>query len=626
MADRIRVLPDAVANQIAAGEVVGRPASVVKEAMENAVDAGAANITVRFRGGGLESIQVVDDGCGMSPVDARLAFDKHATSKITSLDDIYGLGTFGFRGEALASIAAVAQVEMTTRPADEEIGTRIRMEGGRFRDSEPAVCPAGTQFTVRNLFYNVPARRRFLDKSTTEARHVTSEFQRVALCHPQVAFALYNDEAPVYNLPAGTLRQRVVGVMGRSWAQNLLDVSTETTLGGINGFVVPPSAVRQTARDQFMFVNGRFFRSPYFHKAVVQAYDKLIPAGTQPSYFLYFTVAPERIDVNVHPQKTEVKFSDGPALWQIVHAAVREALARTGYVSLMDFDREQDIEIPVASSGDAPLHEPPTAVNPSYNPFARAAEEPRSGDASVPYESFGSRDEAIERFRAEMADIGVPPRDAPPAGGLDFAESGAPFQAELELKHEGDFEDIIQLAGGYAAARQGGELAVIDLSRARESLLFERYMLMLGNDSVVSQRLMYAEPVPMSAADMALMEERRGDFESFGFEFRTDGDAVYLTGIPADFRIEDTGMLLEKLVEAVREQTGRPEDTRRRYLAAEMAAAGARIRSGLYSEGELRAVFDALADCGRASFTPRGLPVMARLGPSRLKRLLDGKD
>ena len=325
MADKIRLLPEVVANQIAAGEGVNRPSSVVKEMMENAIDAGARSVKVNFRDGGKDLIQIVDDGCGMSPIDARMAFDRHATSKIASVDDIYALHTFGFRGEALASIA-VAQVELRTRQEGDETGTETLINGGTFAGQHPVACAVGSQFFVRNLFYNVPARRRFLEKKTTSATQIRTEFQRVALCNPKVHFELYNNDAPVYNLAPGSTAARIVDVIGRHIRQNLLEVEADTSIARIEGYVGRPAAAKKRNNEQYLFVNGRYFSSPYLAKAVLKAYEKLIPESCTPSFFLYLTIDPSRIDVNVSPQKTEVKFADEEAVWQIVHAAVRETL------------------------------------------------------------------------------------------------------------------------------------------------------------------------------------------------------------------------------------------------------------------------------------------------------------
>ncbi len=392
MADRIKLLPDVVANQIAAGEVVNRPSSVVKEMMENAIDAGAHTVTVNARDGGRELIQVVDDGCGMSPLDARMAFDRHATSKIASVEDIYALHTFGFRGEALASIAAVAQVELRTRQESDEVGTQTFVNGGKFQSQEPILCPVGSQFYVRNLFYNVPARRRFLEKSTASAKQIKAEFQRVALCNPDVAFELYDNDAPVYHLQPSSLAGRIVDVVGRHIKPNLLEVSADTSIVRVDGFVGRPAAAKKSNAEQYFFVNGRYFSDPFLRKAVLKAYEKLIPDTCFPSYFLFLTIDPERIDVNVHPQKIEVKFDDKEAVWEIIHAAVRNTLGKTGAVPMMDFTAEGRIEIPVARQG-AVYGEPAAMTNEHYNPFAEGyvaegGESPTDGADAFPTEDF----------------------------------------------------------------------------------------------------------------------------------------------------------------------------------------------------------------------------------------------
>ena len=433
MADKIRLLPEVVANQIAAGEVVNRPASVVKEMMENAIDAGATSVKVNFRDGGKDLIQIVDDGCGMSPIDARMAFDRHATSKIGAVEDIYALHTFGFRGEALASIAAVSQVELRTRQAGDEVGTQTEINGGQFAAQNPVMCPVGSQFFVRNLFYNVPARRRFLDKSTTSASQIKAEFQRIALCNPQIAFELYANDAPVYTLQAGSLAGRIVDVVGRHIKQNLLEVEADTSIACIEGYIGRPAAAKKRNTEQYLFVNGRFFKSTYLTSAILKAYEKLIPESCQPSYFLYLTLDPGRIDVNVHPQKTEVKFADEEAVWQIVNAAVRETLAKTGAVPLMDFDRDSPVEIPVLQKG-AVYSEPLAMSNSDYNPFREEYIDPSAPDPNedftgfdVPYRDGGVvSDNSAAGFRTGGGRSAAPSFPQAAAGGfvLPGADAG----------------------------------------------------------------------------------------------------------------------------------------------------------------------------------------------------------
>lgn len=497
MADKIRLLPEVVANQIAAGEVVNRPASVVKEMMENAIDAGATEVKVNFRDGGRDLIQIVDNGCGMSPVDARMAFDRHATSKIRSVEDIYALHTFGFRGEALASIAAVSQVELRTRQEGDEVGTRTEINGGVFVSQEPVACPVGSQFFVRNLFYNVPARRRFLEKSTTSSNQIKAEFQRVALCNPQVAFELYSNDAPLYRLRAATLATRIVDVIGRHIKQNLLEVSADTSIASVEGFIGQPAAAKKRNTEQFLFVNGRYFKSSYLYSAIMKAYEKLIPGNCAPSYFLYLTVDPARIDVNVHPQKTEVKFADEEAVWQIINAAVRETLAKTGAVPMMDFDSDRTVEIPVLRRG-ALYSEPPAQSNLDYNPFRESYIDPTAPDPNeeftgfdVPYTVPDASTEVADSAASfapragarQPGGAGIPafrPSDAGPAGEPDEADAApwrslSPGATAFDAFDGGasaeEFDDIVSPSEQGTAGEEESELEFVSSSVGEQQQL-----------------------------------------------------------------------------------------------------------------------------------------------------------
>ena len=366
--NKIRLLPEIVANQIAAGEVVDNPSSVVKEMMENSIDAGARSVTVNFRQAGLELIQIVDDGCGMSPIDARMAFDRHATSKIRDFDDVYRLQTFGFRGEALASIAAVAQVELRTRQAEDELGTVTIVNGGEFVSQTPTMCPVGSQFFVRNLFYTAPARRKFNGDRTKMATEIKKVFRQVALCNPQVRCELMSNDMPIITLGAGSLMERIIDVVGKHIKTNLLEVDVDTSIVKIKGYVGRPAAAKQKNSEQYLFVNGRYFRSPQIYKAIMKAYEKLVPDNCSPSYFLYLTVEPDRVDVNVSPHKTEVRFADADDVNQIISAAVRSTLAKSGSVGMMEFERAA-VDIPVMRDGEMIYAEPKVSDNADYNPF-----------------------------------------------------------------------------------------------------------------------------------------------------------------------------------------------------------------------------------------------------------------
>ncbi len=633
MSSRIQLLPEVVANQIAAGEVVNRPASVVKEMMENAIDAGASCVAVNFRDGGRDLIQVVDNGCGMSPVDARLAFDRHATSKIRAVEDIYNLSTFGFRGEALASIAAVAQVELRTRQAEDELGTLTLINGGEFHSQQPVAAPVGSQFMVRNLFYNVPARRKFMEKPNVSAGHIKAEFQRVALCYPEVRFDLYNNDAPVYHLEASSLAGRIVDVVGPSIKNNLLEVEADTSIVRIRGFVGRPEAARKTKPDQYLFVNGRYFRSPYLQKAILRAYDKLIAEGTFPASFLYLELDPERVDVNVHPQKTEVKFADEEAVWQILNAAVRETLGKTGAVPMMDFNDEGRVEIPVQDK-TAYYAEPSSRSDLNYNPFLQDEEEGRDDEhpshhlSDIGGASFasarGARSAPLGGFTS-LASGGWDHFEEFESGDSDFDFVASEEAVAVELPLQGgaadSFKRALLLPGGYAVALYGGRGVVVDLRRAAEALSYEEYLLLLENGSAVSQQLLFPERLVLSEREYSLLEENMVDFVALGFDLELRGNcAIEVKGTPADMPSEALDTLLYELLHLMEAPVSALEERRKR-MAAAMARSASR-KAAPSSHEELMALLERLGECRERSFTPQGKPVMAELTLDDLKSKL----
>ena len=636
--DRIRVLPDGVANQIAAGEVVGRPASVVKELMENAVDAGSTSVTVNYREGGRALIQVVDNGCGMSQTDARLAFERHATSKIREASDLYSLRSFGFRGEALPSIASVAEVELRTRTPQDELGTQVTIHGGRFVSQEPVQTPAGTQFMVRNLFYNTPARRRFLKEPSVEARHIRTEYLRVALCNPSIAFSLYDSDTLVSTLPAANLRQRIVAAIGgKDIAKNLLDVSVDTSMVRIEGFVGRPSAAKKTNKEQYMFVNGRYFNSPYFRKAVLQAYEKLIAPDTQPSYFLYITIDPERIDVNVHPQKTEIKFDDEQALWQIFNAAVRETLGKLGVVPMMDFDMDRSIEIPVARKGD-PLRMPDTGVRSDFNPFDEESAvpsarfypplAPKKRKVSDWEELYEVDSEAISRagtgFEPEpVRTVEESVFDEIDGDLLEFIDGTADeaVQTRLDLGEEVPFRGALPWGGRYCATAVREGLAVVDLLRARECVLYERYLGLLRNGDSATQRLLFPETVVLSADELAEARGLSAELEAMGFEFSVGETELSLSGVPADFSASDTTAAIRDAIAEFRDR-GSDAGGRNERLAAVMARHGASSFRAVTTAEEAARILDELFGCARFNYTPSGTPVLTFLTGDEMARRL----
>ena len=646
MSDRIRLLPEIVANQIAAGEVVNCPASVVKEMMENALDAGARSVTVNFREGGRDLIQIVDDGCGMSPIDARMAFDRHATSKIASVDDIYALHTFGFRGEALASIAAVAQVELRTRQNDDETGTLTTIHGGKFVSQEPVMCPVGSQFMVRNLFYNVPARRKFMEQPRESQRQIRSEFNRVALCYPDVRFELYENDMPVLILEPSSLAGRIVDVVGKTMKHNLLEVSVDTSIVRIAGFVGRPDAAmsgsyKRKDAVRYLFVNGRYFKSPYLYSAILKAYDRLIPEGTTPSYFLYLTVSPERVDVNVHPQKIEVKFSDEDAVWSILNAAVRETLAKTGAVPMMSFsDEDASVEIPVARRG-AVYGEPKSNSDDSYNPFREGYTDDggasprrtstgggmrggRVADDSLGY-GFDPAAEGLETIPSTEFDV-IPSAgfDADDESSLEFIPSQSAEQMTIAGEDEGAaFDCVTSVGGGYAVAMYGGRCVVADMRRVCERLIYDDCMAMLRSGSAVSQQLLFPERLTLTNGDYALIEQHAVDFASLGFDIEySGGGTIEVKGTPADMPADRIDELVYELLRAL-DTPQTAAEIRRERVAAVMARNGARSLPRMLKHDEAAAMLGRLAATGNVGFTPSGHAIMTQLTAEDFRQLLD---
>ena len=669
MENKIRLLPEIVANQIAAGEVVESPSSVVKEMMENSIDAGASCVTVNFRNAGLELIQIVDNGCGMSPIDARMAFDRHATSKIRNFDDVYRLQTFGFRGEALASIAAVAQVELRTRQAEDEVGTVTIVNGGEFVSQSPVMCPVGSQFLVRNLFYTAPARRKFSSDRSKIITNIKREFRRVALCNPQVKCELMSNDMPIMTLPAGSLSERIIDVVGRHIKTNLLDVSVDTSIVGIKGYVGRPAAAKQKNQEQYLFVNGRYFRSTQIYHSIMRAYEKLIPDNCTPSYFLYLTVEPDRVDVNVSPHKTEVRFADNDDINQIIHAAVRSTLAKSGSVGMMDFDNNVAIDIPVLDKNATIYSEPSSSSNSEYNPFSEeyaASEVAMAGDIDlstydVPYDGVVPKQSCSGASRAKTSsassdgigglrdvawsaisfdnefDIEVESATSEQtyreimSGGiigdgemdndeshLEFIESSASAQQSL-IEEEFVAQDVMSLGNGYAVAICRGRSIVIELGRAKERVLYESLMQSVRGAGAASQRLLFPEKLTLSLDDYQLLEEHFVEFVALGFDAQLMGDGnVELVGVPSSMVGESVDTLLYDLLREV-EQSGNVVERIREDMVRLMAVKGSRRVGKGMSSIEAKQLVDDLLRCENYTFSPSGKPIIAELTADDLR-------
>ncbi len=613
--DLIHLLPDSVANQIAAGEVIQRPASVVKELVENAVDAGATSIQIRLTDAGRTNIQVIDNGKGMSETDARMSFERHATSKIKAPDDLFALHTFGFRGEALPSIAAVSQVELRTRRAEDELGTIIHIAGSKLEGQEVGMCPMGTNFQVKNLFFNVPARRKFLKSNQTELNNVLAEVERVALVHPEIAFAVYHNEVELINVPQATSRQRIQHLFGKKLGQELLSVEVDTTLAKITGCVGVPESARKKGAHCFFFVNGRYMRHPYFHKAVMEAYAHLIPAGEQVPYFLYFTVDPSRIDVNIHPTKTEIKFEDEQPIWQILMAAVREVLGRSHMAPSIDFDLADCPDIPLFSPDGASVPPPMPTVDSSYNPFKQSSPDSYKRP-SVNWESLykGAERSTLgdKIYFDDIPDVDLP-ASSPSLFASDAASAPLPSASSvMPSDANGSMladkcADCYQYKGSYVVTSIKSGLMMVDQHRAHVRILYHRYLAQLNEQRSASQGMLFPEMLTLSMSQAVEMEHLLDDFASLGFDISNMGGGTFaIQGVPTGIE----GLAPTTLVEHILSDTIEKGDVSReeihRTMALTMARSAAIVAGQILSVEEMTQLIDELFACDMPAYTPDG--------------------
>ena len=628
MSDIIRLLPDSVANQIAAGEVIQRPASVIKELVENAIDAGAGHIDVSVTDAGKTCIQVIDNGKGMSETDARLAFERHATSKIREASDLFALRTMGFRGEALASIAAVAEVELRTRQHGDELGTSILISGSKVEKQEPVACPEGSNFIVRNLFFNVPARRKFLKSNQTELSNIISEFERIALVNPEVSFTFHHNGTEILNLPAIQLRQRIMGVFGKKLNQDLLSLDIDTTMVNIHGFIGKPETARKKGARQFFFVNGRYMRHPYFHKAVADAYEHLIPVGEQVSYFIYFDVDPANIDVNIHPTKTEIKFENEQAIWQILSAAVKETLGRFNAVPSIDFDTEGMPDIPaIDMAGSIGSELPPTSYDPSYNPFNQSSSiVPPSSYSSASkkktewepfYQGLERRTRTVEEdvspFSEENVFSGKFHEDAEEATIYD--EHPDAVITEKAAQH-------YQYKGTYILTSVKSGLMIIDQHRAHVRILYDKYMDQIQKHVGLSQRMLFPDMIHFSPSEVPVLEEIMDDLTSLGFELSPLGGGTYsINGVPADIEGLNPEQLITNIVHSAIEKGCKVKEEVQSMIALSMARASAIVAGQVLSNDEMNALVDGLFSAPAPNYTPDGKTVLALMNDDDIEKL-----
>lgn len=602
MSDIIQLLPDSVANQIAAGEVIQRPASVVKELVENALDAGATEILVHVKDAGRTLVQITDNGCGMSPTDARMSFERHATSKITSANDLFNIRTMGFRGEALASIAAIADVELRTKKVEDEVGTFIHIVGSEVIKQEPVACANGTSFQIKNLFFNVPARRKFLKGNTTELKHIISEIQRVAIPNPGIKISLFHNNSAVYELPKANHRKRIVDLFGKAINQSLVTVDEETSIVKVFGFVGQPKFARKTMGEQFFFVNGRYIRHPWFHKAVMQAYQQLLPADAFPAYFLFLETDPANIDINVHPTKTEIKFENERDIWPILHAAVREALGKNNVVPSIDFDQSGSIDIPLPPKSFDEIQFPEIRINPDYNPFET---ERQTVSGNYPKNPVAKKN--LDRWEDLYTGTQLKLRPEIPESQSEKEEEKI-FDTPPE---QFSGKKTLQLKQKYILTPVKSGLMVIDQKRAHERILYEKFLEALKSESVASQQLLFPQTFELNPADAAILGSVLSDLVSLGFDIREFGKNTFIiSGTPVMTDKTEPMQVVEKLLEEFKTLQVDVKTRAKEQIAGSLAKASALEYGTELKQEEIIHLIDELFACSTPNFSPDGKRVL----------------
>ncbi|RZK82116.1 MAG: DNA mismatch repair endonuclease MutL [Pedobacter sp.] len=620
MSDIIQLLPDSVANQIAAGEVVQRPASAVKELLENAIDAGATKIQLIIKDAGKALIQVIDNGCGMSVTDARMCFERHATSKVRKAEDLFAIRTMGFRGEAMASIAAIAQVEMKTRRHEDELGTLIEIEGSSVVKQEPVATAQGTSICIKNLFYNTPARRNFLKSNPAEMRHIIDEFQRVSMAHPAIAFSLHHDGAEIYRLPSSALKQRVVHLFGNNYNERLIPVEEETTIINLKGFIGKPEFAKRTRGEQFFFVNNRFIKDPYLNHAVTRAYEELLPDENFPLYVLFIDIDPSKIDVNVHPTKTEIKYLEEKSIYAILHAAIKRSLGRFNISPTIDFDQETGFSAMITHKAPEEIVPPTISFNPDFNPFV----EERSVSRDASYASFS---------KSYGGGGGMSPSTKNWGSLYEIAKDDTHEQQTFGFQKEDTDEQelpaqkqLMQLHNRYIISQIKSGLMLIDQQAAHERVLYERFLLHLEDRKGASQQSLFPQTVTLSPNDYELAKSLLDDIKSLGFEVREFGkNTLVIEGIPVDLgssNINET-QLFEHLIEGFKNSQQELKLDKRDALAKSMARNSA-IKSGVaLGQAEMNMLIEQLFACKTPNFSISGKPVIQTIGLAELDKKFD---
>ena len=607
MADIIQILPDSVANQIAAGEVIQRPASVVKELVENSLDAGATEVTVIVKEAGRNLIQIIDNGFGMSETDARLSFERHATSKIRNANDLFSIRTMGFRGEALASIAAVAEVVLKTRKQENELGTELIIRGSEFISSNPVAIAQGCNFCIKNIFYNVPARRKFLKSNSTELRYIIIEFQRIALAFPQIKFSLIHNDQDIYRLQEANFKQRIVQLFGKNYAQNLVDINIETSIVHISGFIGKPEFSRKKAGEQFFFVNSRFMKHPYFHKAVMQSYEKILSPEHVPSYFINFEINPDSIDINIHPTKTEIKFEDERSIYQILLAIIKEGLGKFNVTPSLDFDTEPGIQIPVLKK-NTPISIPQVRIDMNFNPF-------NNDDNPSFHPSFKSNLNRDTQLNWESLYQGFEKDNQKSNTGANLND-----KSDNSTNWNNSF---LQIRNRFILTPVKSGLMLIDQKRAHERILYEKYCNILKNSHITAQQNLYPQTLELTADDYALIMEISEDIAKLGFDIRRFGiNTVIINGCPSEMTGNDPVNILREMLDSFKNTQGDLNFSPSERVAQSLSRASAIPYGKPLNPEEMRVLVDNLFACTNPNYSPSGKLVLSIIQIEEFERKL----
>jgi DNA mismatch repair protein MutL len=611
MSDIIQLLPDSVANQIAAGEVIQRPASVIKELVENAIDAKGSSITILIKDAGRTLIQVIDNGLGMSETDARMAFERHATSKIRKADDLFAIHSMGFRGEALASIAAIAEVTLQTKREEEQLGTEITLRATEVISQEPIACATGSNFAVKNLFFNVPARRKFLKTDAYEFRLIVSEIHRVALAFPEVEFKLLHNNHEILNLAPCAHKQRILQIFGKNMNQALIDIKTNTSIVKISGFIGKPENAKKGQSEQFFFVNNRFMKHPYFHKAILIAYDRLLQADANPCYFIFLEINPENIDVNIHPTKTEIKFVDEQSIWQILHATTKESLGKFSVAPSIDFNSEMAIEIPVLGK-DTEIRMPTININPNFNPF--------DNDSEARPSRHSANDDYFKRSNPEHWETLY--------AGFEKEKERMPEPAQQKIFNDDNplqavSHGLLQLKNKFILSQVKSGLMIIDQKRAHERVLFEKFSSILSGGTRISQQTLFPQVLELPSNDYDLLLEHLDDINYGGFDIRDFGNnSVVVNGCPADIENPNPKELLERMLEEIKQHPLHAKGQAKDYIVTILSKASAIPYGKSLSAEEMKDLIDKLFQCPNHNYSPDGKPIISILSIDELEKRL----